>query len=864
MKKYRLIPILMGVLTLGLSAGEVSHAALMKGWDQVSFKRGEERYTQTCQICHGTVEQVGQFPDAFRFSQGEFKNGKAPHQMFDTIKNGFGQFMPAHKMMSDREIYDVIHYLREHFVKPHNPSQYLKVDESYLADASKMKLEVQQRKLPPWLMMDYGPTMSATYNLGAYSVMKGIAVRLDAGHGGVTKGKTWMVFDQDTLQPAAGWEGVFSDYKIISLAGNRVPDDQHQQLSNIRFTMPNEPAWANPSTGDFKDLRFAGRDQNRYGPLPLDWGRFVGVHYQQDRPIIEYRIGKRRVLEQYGSSSAGEFQRTFFISEGEHALKHRLAPVEVAVTYSADPGVKISKEDGFYMLHIPAGGEVRFQCQLSPGKPPGLIGLESRESIPNLKNLTLSPKAPQWQAVIKKKVVPHENNAPYVVDELTLPKPNPWHCRTRFGGIDFFDDPDKAAVCTWDGDVWLIDDITTNEISWRRICTGLFQPLGLKIINEEIYVTCRDQIARLVDQNNDQEIDFVEAFNSDHQVTTHWHEFTSGLAVDKQGYFYYVKAGRHGSPALVEHHGTVIQVDPDGQHSRVVASGFRATNGITNTPDGRLFMSDQEGTWNPENKIIEIHPDARKPPFFGFTLGYHNLGEKAKDDKSVSHPFVWVHRDVDRSPSQILFADTKKWGPMSEKMLHLSYGTGSIYHILTDEVNGVKQGAVVALDMQDHGRNHVLTGLMRGKFNAKDGQLYTCGLADWASSRTTVEGIYRVRYTEQESYTPVALKNHENGILLEFSTPIKAIASEQSYLRHWEIIRTPKYGMRTTPHDKINIPVKAYHLVDGNRAVFMECEMVPAWISELQLELIKADGKPHRIKLHNTAYRLREPYHIEK
>jgi hypothetical protein len=201
---------------------------------------------------------------------------------------------------------------------------------------------------------------------------------------------------------------------------------------------------------------------------------------------------------------------------------------------------------------------------------------------------------------------------------------------------------------------------------------------------------------------------------------------------------------------------------------------------------------------------------------------------------------------------------------MSQKMLHLSYGTGSIYHVMTDEVNGVKQGAVVALDMQDHGRNHVLTGLMRGKFNPKDGQLYACGLADWASSRTTVEGIYRVRYTGKESDTPVSLKNYQNGILLEFSTPIKAINPAQSYLRHWEIIRTPQYGMRTTPHEKINLPVKAYHLGDDHMAVFIECEMVPAWISELQLELIKADGAHHRIKLHNTAYQLRPPYELEK
>ncbi|MDB4489247.1 cytochrome c, partial [Akkermansiaceae bacterium] len=195
MTNLALIAILLRLLASCLTAEETSQGSLIAQWDQASLKRGEERYAQTCQICHGTVAEVGQFPDALRFRQGKFKNGAAPHEMFQTIKHGFGQFMPAHPSMSNQEIYDVIHFLRERFVKPHNPSQYVKIDETYLAKASTMKLVAQQNKLPPWLMMDYGPTMSATYNLGAYSVMKGIAVRLDPGHGGVTKGRSWILFD---------------------------------------------------------------------------------------------------------------------------------------------------------------------------------------------------------------------------------------------------------------------------------------------------------------------------------------------------------------------------------------------------------------------------------------------------------------------------------------------------------------------------------------------------------------------------------------------------------------------------------------------------------------------------------------------
>ncbi len=57
----------------------------------------------------------------------------------------------------------------------------------------------------------------------------------------------------------------------------------------------------------------------------------------------------------------------------------------------------------------------------------------------------------------------------------------------------------------------------------------MFQPLGVKIVDGKIYVTCRDQITRLNDLNGDGETDFYENFNNDHQVTEHFHEFAMGL-----------------------------------------------------------------------------------------------------------------------------------------------------------------------------------------------------------------------------------------------------------------------------------------------------------------------------------------------
>src|SRR5207248_10768459 len=90
--------------------------------------------------------------------------------------------------------------------------------------------------------------------------------------------------------------------------------------------------------------------------------------------------------------------------------------------------------------------------------------------------------------------------------------------------------------------------VAAPSLTWQRIASGLFQPLGLKIVNGKIHVTCRDQLVILHDFNGDEETDFYENFNNDHQVTEHFHEFAMGLEVDRAGNFYYAKSARHALP----------------------------------------------------------------------------------------------------------------------------------------------------------------------------------------------------------------------------------------------------------------------------------------------------------------------------
>ena len=115
---------------------DIDHAGLIRALDDKAFKRGEAIYTRVCANCHGTKDQPGSLPTSPKFAAHKFKNGSDPYSLYQTLTHGYGLMAPQ-TWMVPRQKYDVIHYLREAYLKPHNPTQYAKVDDAYLAQAAR-------------------------------------------------------------------------------------------------------------------------------------------------------------------------------------------------------------------------------------------------------------------------------------------------------------------------------------------------------------------------------------------------------------------------------------------------------------------------------------------------------------------------------------------------------------------------------------------------------------------------------------------------------------------------------------------------------------------------------------------------------
>jgi mono/diheme cytochrome c family protein len=811
------------------------HAEIVAGWNDKTLAEGAQIYKTLCVVCHGTKEQPGSLPTALRFAEGPFKNGADPFSMYLTMTRGFGQMVPQPQYTTAQK-YAVIQYIRETFLRPHNKSQLTAITPEYLASLPKALVRAEAEKadtsLPPYMRMDLGPALFWTFEVEPGNIaQKGIAVRLDDGPGGVSKGRAWMIYDHDTMRVAAATTGDFVDWKGIAFDGSH---GTHTSLTGERhFLNPVAPGWASPSGNWDDDARVTGKDGKRYGPLPREWAKFEGLYRHGARTLIAASIGGVRVLESPGWLDYGAtpvFTRTLNVGASVKPLLLRVAPDAVSVALTGDGALK--KDGGFWVAALPGGAKTRIFISRVDGA--SLDALAKGDKTP-LDLAPLTSGGPRvWTHEVTTTSVAGKDDGPFASDDFPLPTENPWQSWMRPGGFDFTPDGKAAIVAMWNGDVWRVDGVMDKapaKLTWRRIASGLFQPLGVKFRGDDLFVLCRDQLAWLRDFNGDGETDFVECFNDDAQVTEHFHEFAMGLQIDDAGNFYYAKSGRHALDSVVPHHGTLLRVSADGSRTDILATGFRAANGVCLNEDGTFFVTDQEGFWTPKNRINRVKVGG----FYGNMFGYTSVTDTS--DSAMEPPMVWITNAKDRSPAELVWVPRNAWGNLGGALLNLSYGTGRVFIVPNEESGGAWQGAVCELPMPAFA-----TGIMRGRF-AADGALYACGMFAWAGNATAPGGFHRIRRTEEPAQVPLAIHAAKDSLKVTFSDPL---ADTTSAIKVWSLRRSAKYGSKH--HDERELPIRATRLSEDKRTVTLEIpDLAPTHCYELKIGERVLHGTIHQL-----------------
>ena len=442
----------------------------------------------------------------------------------------------------------------------------------------------------------------------------------------------------------------------------------------------------------------------------------------------------------------------------------------------------------------------------------------------------------------KPKAHSQKTRLPYVVDTLTAPEENPYKSWLRFTGLDFFPDG-RAALCTWNGDVWIVSGIDEKleSLKWKRFATGLNNPMGIKIVDGVIHTIGRDQITKLHDLNNDGEADFYENINNDCYLTTNFHEMCFDLQTDKNGDFYFAKGSSiwAGEQRMTPHNGSIIKVSKDGSKFEQICNGLRAPNGIAIGPNGEITCSDNQGNWIPECPINLI----RKDGYYGWV----GKGQTAEQFKTPDKPLCWIPYTMDKSSSGQVWVpgEDSKWGPFAGHMLLASYDCW-LSLVFFDKVGDDTQGGTFRFPLK------FASGMMRPRFNPADGQLYVAGLKGWSSSASRDCALQRVRYTGKPVVMPLTAHLTKEGMEVTFSGALDAavVGDKQNSSAEWfNVIRTSNYGSPewsvADPKKKARDPVEISGVTlkpDGKTVVFAMPNLKPVTNLVIKYRLKAADG----------------------
>ncbi|GAB3985926.1 hypothetical protein GCM10028807_02240 [Spirosoma daeguense] len=697
----------------------------------------------------------------------------------------------------------------------------------------------------------------------------------------------YACFDMDLLRWSVSWTGNFlpmvlpaqASYKdFFKKNNNEIP----YVSGSPQTALGMYPGWSS-DTPAFQEVRPQSQNSTGlyWGPIPAQIGQWKGVYVHEKTAILSYTIGETDILEMPGSElQKGQiaFTRTFRVGKSTQKLYLNVAEVRnstrseskagigyiyqgtthdsvTAVALKGETGTVKVLDNRYMVVEIPASDKIREFTVISwkgaavdQNKFAQLARKVKKQQLPDYQK----GGPTHWQESVVTQGVLAPDTSAFVTDVLTLPLPNPWKRNVRVADISFFSDG-RAAVSTYEGDIWIVDGIDQNlgKLKWRRFASGFYESMSIDVYKDQVYVYAKEGIVRLHDLNGDGEADFYENFCNLMQQSTGTREWAADMVADRQGNFYIAKGGHltgfkgvlpylpgYGTNkwrASTQHSGSILKVSPDGKNLTVWATGLRMPYIGINRDNGLISASDQQGNYVPATPIYHV----KKDDYFGVPVTLHREREP-----EIARPIAWIPHGVERSGASQTWVNSDKMGPLTHQMVHFSFGRPGIFRVLMNPVSPTVQGGVTLLPATYR------SPVIKGEMNAKDGQLYIAGFNNYASNSKGISALLRLRYTGKPSYMTNGFQVGDKGIVLSFDSKIDkaSISPENFQVKRWNYRRTEAYGsghykLDGTPGEEELLIQSAHLSGDGKQVFLIMGDMRKAEQMEIQFSLKASDGK---------------------
>ncbi|WP_038158557.1 DUF6797 domain-containing protein [Verrucomicrobium sp. BvORR106] len=624
-----------------------------------------------------------------------------------------------------------------------------------------------------------------------------------------------VAFDQDLLRIAGIWtapqnQPLVTQMNMAQISYARPHDKAGAQHSKptgtISFPTALKPGIATTAEALKTDPRKpnATSDLGR-GPLPDAHGRFLGIEDCGTTAVLHYRVGQTQVREWHEVSTlAGQtvILRHFAIEPGKQTTAQPLhfaigpaawlAPTtrlatsptpeggQLAVATNSD-ALKLAAQNGeLTATYIPAPGgkEHRFTIALAPEAADatslaGQIGATPPVPTPG--------KSRRWpEAITTAGTTSSVKANGLALDLLALPETNPWKRRVRAADIGFLA-PDRAAVLTYDGDVWLAEGVQSpglERVTWHRFASGLHESLALAIVEDGVVqVATKNGLVRLRDRDHNGEADWYENFSDAMRQSQSSRSFPLDMDLGPDGATYISQGGIPMGGGGTSFLGSVARISPDGRTADIISTGAREPYVTVHPQTGLITGTDQQGTFIPSSVSYLIRP----ADHFGF-----NEEKPAK----LTSPLVWIPHTEDNSCASQVWLTGNKFGPLAGQLLHLSYGNGGLFLISPDLDAPVPQGAFIPLGIDTK------IPILQGRLQPDGAATWLAGFQIYDSRAPQLQALGRLRLSGDPVASPISAKSCADGVILNFASPLQAdsVRAEQVTAQSWNYLRSKAYG----------------------------------------------------------------------
>ncbi|HEX5105390.1 MAG TPA: hypothetical protein VFV87_16340, partial [Pirellulaceae bacterium] len=394
----------------------------------------------------------------------------------------------------------------------------------------------------------------------------------------------------------------------------------------------------------------------------------------------------------------------------------------------------------------------------------------------------------------------------------------------------------RLVFTTLKGQLVLVEENPSQQLSWRFLDDGLATPYGIQGHRTVVDVLTKTGLYRVLVPLAPGEGKYVrrEMLASGWGASEDYHDWAVGLVPKgNDDYFLGFPCQQdQRSDAAARFRGQLLHLKsrgglPDWPHKprqfdiEVLSSGHRFPMGLAMNRAGDLFVTDNQGNYNPFNELNHVRP--------GKHFGFINANEKEAGFKPppLEEPAINIPHPWTRSVNGICFLDTPVglgrvgsahqdspadakngkagtahptiYGPLEGHLIGCEYDTRRLIRMSLQKIGDTYQGAAYPLSIPPDDVEKGLLGPIVCAVKPTTGELYIGEIRDsgWGAGNN-VGQIVKIKIEPEKLPCGIAeMKATADGFTLDFFQPVdaKKAADVSNYsLQSYRRESTPAYG----------------------------------------------------------------------